>query len=163
MKYGNGILSLIAVIILFLFGVIMCGCGPRGPKIYFVGDTVQCYDSAITLNSASRLDAITIDENVISAEEGCFFLVLNVTVTAKENITLSNQRFMIAVIEIIADAKLSMGLNDGIDYLCDFILVNRATITFNVVFLLPFAEDCNYSARLHEASFSVCSSVRSIF
>jgi hypothetical protein len=90
------------------------------------------------------LDAIIIDENVVSAEEGYFFLVLSVTVTAKEKIVLSNQRFKIAVTEEIADTKLSMGLNSGIDYLGDFILADGATITFNIVFLLPLVEGHGY-------------------
>ncbi|MCL2678997.1 MAG: hypothetical protein FWF18_01690 [Dehalococcoidia bacterium] len=123
--------------------------------IYGVGDTYESYDSSITLNSASRMDSITIDGNTIQAEDGKNFLVLNVTITAKRTIALENQRFIIAVLNVVADADLSKGLNNGVDYLSNYVLINGDALTFNVVFSLHTIEGSSYSVHLHEASFDL--------
>ncbi|MCL1885475.1 MAG: hypothetical protein FWF98_01735 [Dehalococcoidia bacterium] len=123
--------------------------------VYRVGDTYAAYDSTITLNSASQSDEIIINKSTVQAESCKKFLVLNITITAKEDIVLINERFQVHVLDVVADAELSKSLNNNIDYLCSYTLMSGEIITIDVVFQFDVEENAMYAVGLHEALFQV--------
>ncbi|MCL1885811.1 MAG: DUF4352 domain-containing protein [Dehalococcoidia bacterium] len=152
-----------------VFGSVACEIKPL--RVYGIGATYESYDSSIKLNSVACTESINTDETLVSAGNGKKFLVLNVTIKAKEDLILENERFMVNILDVVADAQLSKGLNyqtgiDGditfidygsgnVDYLSNYELASGDTVTFKVVFLFDVVEDATYSVQVHNACFTV--------
>ena len=153
MAKKRSLLPIMICVLVFASGFVACASAQT--RAYFVGDVYEAYNSNITLNSVAWSDAITIDDNDLQADDDNKFLVLNVTIMAKEDIVLENQRFKVSALDIVANKELSKGLNNGIDYLSDYALAHNDSITFNVVFSLAVIDDSGYSVNLYLALFQV--------
>ena len=152
---------LLCALVILMVPVLRLGECSRA-RMYFVGDTYESHNSITTLNSADCIDAVTITECDILAADESTYLVLNVTITAKEDIVLDRKvdlsksaGFRVATLDVYADVLLSKGLNNGVDFLTGYALNSGEVATFNVVFNFDVSPNTLYSICLFEAVFEV--------